>query len=256
MQFVESFTSFGFSGPFAFFTLEECHQILAHEQGGTRPAPLSWLKGRAATDPFYAKIASDKRIIDLLRPILGRDIVLWGVDVLHRPPNAVHPWHCDIESCSPEGGFASIWIGLNNTSQASSLNFISGTHKLGKTIQEEASRRGLRRKDIRREDVFRWAQSLDPSARLIAPDMKDGEALLIDGRLWHGTHNTRSSGTRSALLLQYAAADRPVRIFDGRSLEWPFRFLSEPLPPLLVVSGRGDDRVNRVVAFPGAKTAS
>jgi ectoine hydroxylase-related dioxygenase (phytanoyl-CoA dioxygenase family) len=256
LQLVESFASLGFGGPFAFFTPEECQRILAHEQDGRRPAPLNWWKGRGATDPFYAKLASDERIMSLLRPILGNDIVLWGVDLLHRPPNAVHPWHCDIESCAPGGGFASIWIGLNNTSQASSLNFITGTHKLGKTIQEEASRYGLRRKDVSSDVVLEWALRLDPHAQLIAPDMKDGDALVIDGRLWHGTHNTRRSGTRSALLLQYAAADRPVRIFDSKSLEWPFTFLSHPLPPLLVVSGSGDKSINRLVAFPEAVTAS
>ena len=256
MQFVESFASLGFGGPFAFFTPEECQRILAHEQDGTRPAPLNWWKGRAATDPFYARLASDERILNLLRPILGNDIVLWGVDLAHRPPDAVHPWHCDIESCAPGGGFASIWIGLNNTSQASSLNFITRTHKLGKTVQEEASRHGVRRKDIRREDVLEWARRLDPDAQLITPDMKDGEALVIDGRLWHGTHNTRSSGTRSAILLQYAAADRPVRIFDRKCLEWPFVFLSHPLPPLLVVSGNADKTLNQLVAFPEAMTAS
>ena len=217
---------------------------------------MNWWKGRAATDPFYARLASDERILRLLRPILGNDIVLWGVDLLHRPPNAVHPWHCDIESCAPGGGFASIWIGLNNTSQASSLNFITGTHKLGKTIQEEASLHGVRRKDVSGKVALGWAQRLEPRAELIAPDMKDGDALVIDGRLWHGTHNTRSSGTRTALLLQYAAADRPVRIFDRKCLEWPFTFLSHPLPPLLVVSGSGDNIVNRLVAFPEAMTAS
>lgn len=255
-QFVESFVSLGFAGPIAVLTPEECQQISAHEQELMRPKPLSWWKGRAATDPFYARLASDERILSLLRPVLGNDIVLWGVDVLHRPPNAVHPWHCDIESCAPGGGFASIWIGVNNTSQASSLNFITRTHKLGRTIQEEASHRRMRRKDITREDVVDWAQRLDSDAQLIVPDMKNGDALMIDGRLWHGTHNTRSSGTRTALLLQYAAADRPVRIFDTRSLEWPFRLLSNPLPPLLVVSGSGDKTVNRLVAFPEAVTAS
>jgi hypothetical protein len=256
LQFVKSFASLGFAGPLAFFTPDECQRVLAHEQDATRPKPLSWWKGRAATDPFYARLASDERIVSLLRPVLGNDIVLWGVDVLHRPPHAVHPWHCDIESCAPSGGFASIWIGLNNTSQDSSLNFITRTHKLGKTIQEEASRRGLRRKDIRREDVLEWAQCLDPGAQLIVPDMKDGEGLITDGRLWHGTHNTRSAGTRTALLLQYAAANRPVRIFDASNLEWPFKFLGHPLPPLLVVSGTGDKTMNRLVAFPEAVTAS
>ncbi len=250
MQLVETFTSLGFCGPLPLFTPEQCLQIIGHEQDEAQPAALDWWKGRAASDPFYANLASDERIMNLLRPILGNDIVLWGVDVLQRHPNAVHPWHCDIESCSPDGGFASVWIGLDNTSKDSVLNFISGTHKLGRTIQEEASHRGLKRGEANRDDVLSWARSFDPNVQMITPDMKDGEALIFDGRLWHGTHNTRESGTRTALLLQYAMADRPVRIIDRNYLEWPFRFQSDPWPPLLVVSGSGNNAVNRLVAFP------
>ena len=35
-------------------------------------------------------------------------------------PAKSHPWHCDIESCAPEGGFVSVWIGLLNTQKESS----------------------------------------------------------------------------------------------------------------------------------------
>lgn len=256
MQFVESFKSLGFIGPLPLLTPQECRQIIRHERDGARPKPVAWLKGRAASDSFYAHLAADERIVKFLRPVLGNEVVLWGVDVLRRPPGAVHPWHCDIESSAPEGGFVSVWIGIDNTNRDSALKFIAGSHKLGRTIQEEASHRGLKRGEARSTDVLGWAQMLDPEARMIAPEMQDGEAVIFDGRLWHGSHNTSASGTRTALLLQYAAADRPVRMIEGNNFEWPFRFRSEPWPPLLVVSGSGNNAVNRLVAFPGKAVAS
>ena len=114
------------------------------------------------------------------------------------------------------------------------------------------------RGSITPEAVLAWAREIDPRAALVQPEIGDGEALIFDGRLWHGSYNSLQSQTRTALLLQYARADRPVRLMDSKQLEWPFRFLAEPLPPVLVVAGRGDGTVNRVVPppQPSGKTAS
>src|SRR5262249_34902662 len=109
----------GFAGPIPLLTLEECAEVVAHEKSGLARDGLDWRKGRAASDPFYARLTADKRFIELVRPLLGDDIVLWGVDILRRRPDEVHPWHCDIESCAPEGGFLSVWIGIANTSSNS-----------------------------------------------------------------------------------------------------------------------------------------
>jgi quercetin dioxygenase-like cupin family protein len=81
--------------------------------------------------------------------------------------------------------------------------------------------------------------------------MTDGEAILYDGGLWHASHNSRREGRRLALLLQYAAADTAVSIPDFSNPGWPFRF-TEMRPPTIVVSGRGNHAVNRLVPPPTA----
>lgn len=54
-------------------------------------------------------------------------------------------------------------------------------------------------------------------------ELGDGDALFFDGRLWHGSFDTDPTAARTALLLQYARADTPVRMPDFASLEmWPF----------------------------------
>ena len=60
------------------------------------------------------------------------------------------------------------------------------------------------------------------------PEMTDGDGIFFDGRLWHGTDNRSRSGERLALVLQFAAAELPVRIPDWSELDWPFRLRDEP----------------------------
>jgi len=239
----------GFCGPVRLLDQHACELFLRHESEN-QPVPLDWWKGRAATDLFYAVVACDQRIIRLLRALLGNNIILWGIDIIHRAPGEIHPWHCDIESCAPEGGFVSVWIGLRNTSRESALKMVTKSHKFGRTIQEQAYRQGLRRGEATDQIIMEWAKQLNPTAELVIPEMEDGNAMFFDGRLWHGTWNTRQTGTRAAILLQYASADRPVRMIDLNHLEWPFRFREDLRPPVLVVSGQADLSANRVVPFP------
>lgn len=246
----ETLAEKGFAGPVPLLGKDECAAVIAHEASGKAVPGLDWMKGRAASDPFYARLATDSRILALLRPVLGNDIVLWGVDVLRRKPDQVHPWHCDIESCAAEGGFLSVWIGIENASRDSALNCVSRSHRFGRTLQETAHARGLKRGEADAGMVLSWARDCDTASEIEVPEVHDGEAIIFDGRLWHGTHNTRAQGTRTALLLQYAAANRPVRMIDFTRLEWPFTFIAEPRPPVIAVSGSGDPGINRVVAPP------
>jgi ectoine hydroxylase-related dioxygenase (phytanoyl-CoA dioxygenase family) len=154
---------------------------------------------------------------------MGDDIVLWGVTLVTRAPGQPHPWQTDIESSHPGGGFVSVWIGLENTCQQSGLQLVTKSHLFGKSIQEVCHEKGIHLGTASSEKVFEWAQELDEDAAFLQPEVSDGEALIFDGRLWHGSYNALEKETRLALLLQYAKADRPVRIHDPKQLEWPFR---------------------------------
>lgn len=246
----EEFDRLGFSIERGLLTSGECRAVLAYEKKEFDVAPEPWAKARAAIDPFYYRLGADERFLARLRPLLGEDIVLWGADLLLRSPGVVHPWHCDIESCGEDGGFVSIWIGLSHTNRKSALNLVAGSHKFGTTIQEQAHIHGLRRGEGTDADVVAWARSLDPAATLVAPKVGNGDAILFDGRLWHGSRNTRRYFSRTAILLQYARADRAVRMFDPAHLEWPLRTRQDVLPPVVVISGRAPEGLNAIVEAP------
>lgn len=245
-----TFAQTGFLGPVPILTRQECRDVRDYLRRKALPAPADWHKGQAVTDFFFFSLATRPRLISLLVPLLGPDIVLWGASVVTRKPEQRHPWHCDIESSDPAGGFVSVWIGIENTSRESALQMVPGSQHYGQSIQEAAQTHGLHRNQLTAEAALDLARQFDSGTSIQQPETRDGDALIFDGRLWHGSHNSRAQGIRSAILLQYAATDRAVRIPDFTRLEWPFRFLDDPKPPVIAVHGKGTSTVNRIVSAP------
>ena len=230
----------GFLGPLPVLTTWQRELLVRHLNRGAHVAPAVWEKGRATRDYLFYDIATQPEILRILQLLLGENVILWGASVVSRQPREIHPWHTDIETSRADMRSVSVWIGIENTSQDSSLHLISGSHRLGYTIQELVKQHGLRRGDASAQTIEAWAKEIDRSARFVKPNMADGEAIFFDGRLWHGTENKRRD-KRTALLLQYAAADEKIYLPDWSQLDWPFRFRSER-PPTIVISG---------VEFPG-----
>ena len=227
----------GFIGPLNLFSPAQCKLILQHHRLGKRRVPRKWPKGLATKDRFFYDLATYPPLVALLKPLLGEDMILWGASIVERAPGQTHIWHTDIESSDPHGGFASVWVGLENTSRDSALQLISRSQGFGKPIQQEVHERGINRGEATDAMITAWARDYDPLSTFVQPDMHDGQALLLDGRLWHASHN---SGTirRSALLLQYAVAGTPIAIPVFNHVEWPFRFTSNA-PVSVLVSGKG-----------------
>src|SRR5262245_9917293 len=120
------FASQGFLAPVPLYTTPQCDLILRHFR--SLRAPYVWWKGYAICDRFIYDIATRPALLDVLKRILGPELVLWGASLIERNPGQVHIWHTDIESSDGSGGFASVWVGLENTSAGSSLQLISGSH--------------------------------------------------------------------------------------------------------------------------------
>ncbi len=246
----QTFTREGYLGPLRIFSPSECRKIMAYLRRPGNASPLDWNKARAVHERFLFDLAVHHTLMAWISPLIGPDIVLWGVSVVSRAPEQTHPWHSDIESSARDGGFVSVWIGIKNTCRLSALQVIPRSHRLGKTVQESRAERGMARGLATAEAMVRAVRETESEAELLNPDMTDGDALLFDGRLWHGSQNKRRWGRRTALLFQYAAADRPVRIPDFSQLDWPFRFRSAPRPPVILVRGTDRIGINRLVPPP------
>jgi mannose-6-phosphate isomerase-like protein (cupin superfamily) len=247
---IGAFQRDGYLGPVRLFDGTECRRIAAYLARTDLPAPAEWGKGRAVHEPYLHALATRPELLSLVTSILGEDVILWGASAVVRGPGDVHPWHSDIESSHPDGRFVTAWIGIENTSRESALQVISRSHLLGRTVQEARLERGLRREEATPETMLESVHARYPEAELIQADMTNGDALLFDGRLWHGSDNTRRDGRRVALLFQYAAAECAVRIPDLSQLDWPFKLKESPLPPVIGVAGSAARSPNRVVPAP------
>lgn len=237
----------GYCAPAPLLDRSECAQILALSRSEASQ-PMDWIKGWAASCQAVFELASRPRMLDLLKPVLGQNIILWGASVVERDPGQTHPWHVDIESSASEGCFASLWIGLENTGAGSSLHLMSRSHRFGKSIQELQRERGFRRGEASDERVLSWAREFDSDSTHVQPRTADGEGVLFDGRIWHSSNNV-SATRRAALLLQYASAEWPIYMPDFSQVEWPFRFHSTR-PPCILISGVAGDGINRLVPPP------
>ena len=235
MGISRDFDQLGYLPPFALLAPGECKQLMRHVTSREFKPPQGWYKGLAVSDPVIREFARDKRICAVIRSCLGDDFVLWGANLLTRKPGKQHPWHSDVESSSPKGGFASVWIGLKNVSGRTSFSVIAGSHLSGHTLQEIRYRHNARREDTARDDVLRWARACHPSCEHVTFEMDTGSALVFDGRIWHATSNSGFIGKRWALLLQYARRDVEYRVFDSDKLDWPIAWEQGHTPQLVEV---------------------
>jgi quercetin dioxygenase-like cupin family protein len=240
---------FGFSGPIPLLSPAERLAFERHLARSDRPAPHAWFKGRAVTDRAFYDIASRAEIIDLLRPLLGDDIVLWGAVMVSRPPGSCHPWHTDMETAETKGRAVSVWIGIRNASEISGLRFVAGSHTYGRPVQAVLAELNEDRNTISDERLLEIARTIDPAARIVQGGPRDGEMVLFDGRTWHFGYNDGTTA-RDALLLQYAAADTPIPMPAGSRYEWPWVFKESPRVPTILVSGSARHSANRIVPAP------
>lgn len=242
----------GVHGPIRILARQDAHRALT-ELVGSGACPLDWGKGwAAASRPYYA-LAGHPAIIARVVELLGPNVLLWGASLVRREPGVVHAWHSDLESAAPDGRTVSVWLGLKHCTAASSLAVIPGSQHYGRTLQEVRAAARVERAASGPADALAWATAFDPSAAIETIATEDGEAVFFDGRIWHGSDN-RSPNVRTALLLQYAVPDTPIRI--PASYDWPYVMLDTPLPPCLLVHGEDRSQVNRVVPAPAASGAS
>ena len=250
-QFRKQFFEEGFAGPVQLFSREDCREAVRRKYNTTsRPA---WAKAIALSNSYFYQLATRADILVFLRELLGEDILLWGSRLVQKEPGVEHPWHSDMECCCESGQTLTLWAGLDKTNQNSSLHVVTFSHNFRESLQEVAYRSSKKRTEVTTDDVLRWARERDPRSRLIKFDVRDGDAVFLNGKLWHYSRNTSADGTRTALLFQYSTPDAEIRMPHKKEHEWPFRF-SEERPPCILISGEDRSGVNRIVPPPASDT--
>jgi len=249
--FKEQFEINGFAGPVKIFPGALAEKLSKQLSKSASPV---WSKGHAVSSRDYYDIATNPAILDHVSVILGEDVILWGASMVSRQPGNVHPWHSDMETVGGTGRTVSVWLGLDNVNYNLSLQVIRHSHKFGVTVQEMRHKTGIDRSDVKPELVLKWAKEMDSRAKLLTCSMNNGDAIFFDGNLWHGTDNLNLTGTRKALLIQYASPDRLIQAPSYKHLDWPFQFRDDIRPPCLMVKGSDKFGLNDIVEPPSSSS--
>lgn len=213
---------------------------------------MAWFKSAHLLIPELWEIALHPAIADRVASILGPDVMWWGAVVQTKNPGDIHGWHYDTEYDIHEG--VVVFIGLDGMNQESSLKCVTGTHKLNKApvaytggVYGRLEGNGIL-SDAKA--IGELAKTIDPSFRLVEPDMTTGDFFLAHGKLWHGSHNT-SQRARTAAVFHFCRPDADVRI--------PLSYDENPLwygkrPPCAMLLGEARGEVlNPIVERPRAE---
>jgi hypothetical protein len=135
-----------------------------------------------------------------------------------------------------------IWVALKNVVPEETFTVLTGSHLFSQSPQELAATQSLNIYD--EEEVLKAAQQINPESTLLHLNIKDGEYILFDGKLWHGTKNT-TKGKRYALNFRYARPGSKIRISKDGAL--PNVAWDKNLPLCLLVHGQDREAINTLI---------
>ena len=186
-----------------FLTPSEIHSLKEKELN----AGKHWFKSVHCVIPEFKSLLSHPFILEKIKQILGPNILLWGSSVTIRRPGQSHRWHVDIEHTKWKG--VTLFIGLAGASPKNSLNLISCSHTL-RTVPQTANVKNS-------HELLALAKTIEQKCELINSETSEGEFMIFDGYLWHGSNNF-SNNVRYSIIAQYCCPDQKTSI----PLNWEY----------------------------------
>lgn len=159
-------------------------------------------------DPYFMRLATHPRLLDVLESVMGPDIVLISAHLLCKPPHDGHAvaWHQDgafapIEPMS----LVTLYLALDDCdADNGGMSMLPGSH-----LQGPARHVVTRDGETTRKEIARDVLDAYPAVPLV---LRAGECSLHLPWTIHGSGPNRSSRRRAAL---------PLRYISGRSAIQP-----------------------------------
>ena len=173
-------------------------------------------------DPFWIRLCTDPRLIDVIEPFLGPDIALFGAHYISKPPRSGQPvlWHQDGNYWPLEPmEVITIWLaGDDSTPENGCMRVIPGSHRTRRLHEHR-----------RTEDAPNVLSStLDhdvDEAAAVDVVVPAGGVSLHDPYIIHGSEANRSERRRIGLTLRYiptttriVKADHPAYLCRGSAV--------------------------------------
>ena len=148
-----------------------------------------------AKDDVFRRLCADERMLAILRPILGEDLMLssFAANVLHRGAQAQEPhvdypyWDLHARERWPRALNASYFLAVESVIPLDEFTVENGATAIVPGSQRLAC----------------WPDTAEFAERHIRVTMRPGALLLFPALLWHAGQTNNSDASRAALLGSY-----------------------------------------------------
>jgi phytanoyl-CoA hydroxylase len=204
---------------------------LIEQNPGVRPEQLH--AHLAQTDPFWIRLISDSRLVDIAEQFVGPNVALFATHYICKPPKDGQPvlWHQDGSYWPLEPmDVVTLWLAVSDsTPENGCMRVVPGTHrlKLGE-VQE-------------RNDVASvLGSSMDPrlvdETRAVDVILKAGDVSIHHPNTIHGSEANTSYIWRMGLTIRYIPTTtritRPEKgspfLLRGKAMEGVNEYLPKP----------------------------
>lgn len=204
--------------------LEAKHPELRPEQLG------HWL---VAEDPFWLRLISDDRLLDIAEQFIGPNIALFASHYISKPPHDGQPvlWHQD-GSYWPLDPMevVTLWLAVDDSVRENGcLRVIPGTQTMDLQQMRE-------RKDIANVLSSELDPSLVDESRAVDVELKAGGVSVHHPNIVHGSEANTSSRRRCGLTIRYIPTSTKV--------------LSHGEHPVFLLRGEAVPGINTYRQFP------
>ncbi len=184
--------------------IETLERERAEGAGGHDLAQFFRVNGQLAI-PLLAGIARTPAILDVAESILGRDLLVWSVELFIKEPGStkVVSWHQDITywGMGETDEELTAWLALSDVSvEAGCMRFIPGSH--AQSIQPHDDTFGDDNMLSRGQEIA----GVDESRAVHGP-LRPGEVSLHHGRCFHASGPNHSTDRRVGCAIRYVTPE-------------------------------------------------
>lgn len=184
-------------------------------------------------DPFWIRLVSDERLLDIAELFIGPNIALFASHYISKPPSEGQPvlWHQDGSYWPLEPmEVVTLWLAVDDsTPENGCMRVIPGTHRmLLQPLQ--------RRTDIPNVLSSGMDESLVDESWAVDVVLKAGDVSVHHPALIHGSDANRSARRRCGLTIRYIPTTTRITV-----PHWPSAFLFR---------GRAVPGVNDYLPYP------
>jgi len=218
---------------------------LLEKNPGLRPEQLH--HNLMTDDPFWVRLISDDRLLDIAEQFIGPNIALFASHYISKPPFDGKPvlWHQD-------GAFwplapmevVTLWLAVDeSTIENGCMRVIPGTHTLALQEMEAAKEEAV----LERVVPDRFVDESKAVDFILAP----GDVSVHNPNIVHGSKANHSPKRRCGLTIRYIPTTTRI-VCEG---QWPSAFLlrGDPVPGVNTYLPRPKYMSGRHMAFRGCE---